>query len=224
MRFFNLFVLFKNIKGTLIDFISSFILKMFSITDFLPQVNLSDDLADLISFQIESNHLLHKPTLDKFAIIGIYLPDDSIIKPCEPGNKFEFAISVAAEMSSRISDASTTAFTKKFPLLQPSQPALSPGKLVVKLNGKNKPDLSIVTEDDDLTSVDVGALSVGNVVLVEGSFKPYHISSTNSVSGTLLEFNSMIILGTSETNNVASPTKRKLKEYLNNRKLAKLTN
>jgi hypothetical protein len=197
---------------------------MLSINDFLPQVHLNDDLAELVSFQIDTNKLLHQPADDKFAIIGILIPDESVFKPTETAKsenytfKYEFSVSVATEVATKISTYASTVFSKKFPFATITQPTTFASKLIVKLNGKVKPDISLVNEENELVQGDCSKLLPGGVVLVEGTFKPYHIASNNPIAGVLLELNSLIVLGVCETTSVASPTKRKLCDFLEARK------
>lgn len=194
---------------------------MLSIEHFLPNVHLDQELIELIDDQLKNNSYLQHPVDNKFAIIGIFLPEDSILRPevksdrLETALKYEFAISVAAEVSSRITELASSSFNKKFPLITPSQPTGSPGKLIFKLNIKSKPDIAVV-ENASIETGEMTDLTAGKVVLVEGSFKPYQIPGSSS--GVVLELVSLIVLGATETIMVASPTKRKIQEFLDKRK------
>ena len=193
------------------------------VEDFLPNVQLAPSVAELITFQVQSNNLLQQSTDDKFAVIGIFLPEDSILKPeASPKTenvKYEFVISVSSEVSTKINQTASGTYSKKFPLSTPSQAFSTPGRIIFKLPIKNKPDISYVNEDDDLITADTSALGSGKIVLVEGLIKPYNIPGSSS--GVLFELSSLVILGNSETAMVPSPTKRKIQEYLDQRKKEK---
>jgi hypothetical protein len=195
---------------------------MLSIQDYLPQVNLNNDLEELINYQLLQNPLLQQPKEDKFAALGIFLPDDSLLKPADVTNpkperefKYEFALSVAADIAARINQNASGSFSKRFPLGGITQSSTTSGKIILKLPFKNKPDISQIIQDD-IVPGDVSCLLAGQILLVEGVFKPYQIP--NSSSGVLFELVSIIVLGSSDTQMVASPTKRKIRDFLEERK------
>lgn len=202
---------------------------MFTISDFIPNVRLSSQQRDLIEYQLAENTLLQKPENDRFAILGIYLPDDSVIKPppidsdkAKYDFKYEFAVSVSNEICQRVAMLTASSFKAKFPLMTPTQANPSGGKLIFKLSNKCKPDISMVTETDDFMSIDPSKLLPGSLVLVEGIVKPYSIPNSQT-AGTVIELVSMCCLATTEMALVPSPTKRKIQEFLENRKRANST-
>jgi hypothetical protein len=92
--------------------------------------------------------------------------------------------------------------------------------MVLKLSAKVKADVSMVNESDEIISIEPSKVPQGSIALVEGLFKHYTIPGSSS--GTVLELSSMIILAQSSQNMVPSPTKRKIKEFLEQRKKEKV--
>jgi hypothetical protein len=197
---------------------------MFPIEYYLPQIHLSSKDKELIEFQISENQFLTNPTEDRFAVLGIFLPDESIFSNNSDKKydnfKLEFVLSTSENVSSHLSQLCSKSFSKKFPLITPGISSISPGKMVLKLSAKVKADVSMVNESDEIISIEPSKVPQGSIALVEGLFKHYTIPGSSS--GTVLELSSMIILAQSSQNMVPSPTKRKIKEFLEQRKKEKV--